>query len=154
MKFKYYVSNMGFMFYFLIFYIVFLAGICWQKQVTHYLLPLLEQSSISKMDDLLFIYFSVYLFKNYNISLFYYSGCLLLPNMNFLFVFFRDVMADANILQGAIFHEDAVEDTEAIEAIKSDQVAARNKNAENIMKPLETKPKPPKLKPAVHRVRL
>lgn len=106
------------------------------------------------MDDLLFIYFSVYLFKNYNISLFYYSGCLLLPNMNFLFVFFRDVMADANILQGAIFHEDAVEDTEAIEAIKSDQVAARNKNAENIMKPLETKPKPPKLKPAVHRVRL
>ncbi|RVW88715.1 hypothetical protein CK203_043793 [Vitis vinifera] len=64
---------------------------------------------------------------------------------------YKDVMADANILQGAIFHEDAVEDTEAIEAIKSDQVAARNKNAENIMKPLETKPKPPKLKPAVHR---
>lgn len=64
---------------------------------------------------------------------------------------YKDVMADANILQGAIFHEDAVEDTEAIEAIKSDQVAARNKNAENIMKPLETKPKPLKLKPAVHR---
>ncbi|RVW34344.1 hypothetical protein CK203_100992 [Vitis vinifera] len=85
------------------------AGICWQKQVTHYLLPLLEQSSI-RMSWLMLIFCKVPYF------------------MRMLF-----------------------EDTEAIEAIKSDHVAARNKNAENIMKPLETKPKPPKLKPAVHR---
>jgi hypothetical protein len=29
---------------------LFVAGICWQKQVTLYLLPSLEQSSISKDD--------------------------------------------------------------------------------------------------------
>ena len=63
-------------------------------------------------------------------------------------------MADANFLQGAIFQEDAVEDNDATESIKSDQVAAGNKNTENIVKSLETKPKPLKPKPAAHRVRL
>jgi heme/copper-type cytochrome/quinol oxidase subunit 2 len=31
-----------------------LTGTCWQKQVTHYLLPSLEQSSISK-DDVIYL---------------------------------------------------------------------------------------------------
>ena len=30
------------------------TGTCWQKQVTHYLLPSLEQSSISK-DDVIYL---------------------------------------------------------------------------------------------------
>lgn len=60
-------------------------------------------------------------------------------------------MADANILQGVIFHEDTVDDTDTIE---SELAAAKNKNSESILKPLETKPKSLKLKPAAHRVRL
>lgn len=64
-------------------------------------------------------------------------------------------MADANILQGAIFHEDAMEDAEEIEASKSEQCESRKGKSENLWNPLDTKSKQikDKSKPAVHRVR-
>lgn len=63
-------------------------------------------------------------------------------------------MADANILQGAIFHEDAMEDTECSEVVESDQVGQQKGNGENRWNPLESKTKKqkPKPKPAAHRV--
>ncbi|KAG2672644.1 hypothetical protein I3760_13G051900 [Carya illinoinensis] len=66
---------------------------------------------------------------------------------------YKDVMADANILQGAIFHEDAMEDAEEIEASKSEQCESRKGKSENLWNPLDTKSKQikDKSKPAVHR---
>ncbi|KAK9944653.1 hypothetical protein M0R45_010213 [Rubus argutus] len=62
-----------------------------------------------------------------------------------------DVMTDANILQGAIFHEDPVEDTEGIETNKPNP--PRKGNGENSFNPLESKTKQvnDKAKPAAHR---
>ncbi|KAM6564817.1 hypothetical protein CsatB_024815 [Cannabis sativa] len=72
---------------------------------------------------------------------------------------YKDVMTDANILQGAIFHEDAMEDVDGIETNKSDQSESRKGNGENLWNPLESKSKQlnnkskpkPKPKPAAHR---
>lgn len=59
-------------------------------------------------------------------------------------------MVDANILQGAIFHEDA-EGTEVTDSIVDE---GKKGNAENLWTPVETKLKQVKaqLKPAAHRV--
>ena len=68
-------------------------------------------------------------------------------------------MTDANILQGAIFHEDAMEYIDGTETNKSGQGESRKGNAENLWNPLESKSKQlndkskPKPKPAAHRVR-
>ncbi|XP_062174428.1 uncharacterized protein LOC133879728 isoform X2 [Alnus glutinosa] len=64
---------------------------------------------------------------------------------------YKDVMADANILQGAIFHEDAMEDAEEIETVKSEQHESRKGNL--VWNPLESKSKQlkDKSKPAAHR---
>ncbi|KAK9944624.1 hypothetical protein M0R45_010184 [Rubus argutus] len=64
---------------------------------------------------------------------------------------YKDVMTDANILQGAIFHEDPVEDTEGIETNKCNP--PRKGNGENSFNPLESKTKQVnnKAKPAAHR---
>lgn len=64
---------------------------------------------------------------------------------------YKDVMTDANILQGAIFHEDPVEDTEGIETNKPNP--PRKGNGENSFNPLESKTKQvnDKAKPAAHR---
>ncbi|KAA8550557.1 hypothetical protein F0562_002241 [Nyssa sinensis] len=66
---------------------------------------------------------------------------------------YKDVMADANIFQGAIFHEDTLEDTQEIETTESGQVDSQKRKVENLSKPIEAKPKQPKTtpKPAVHR---
>ncbi|XP_043709847.1 uncharacterized protein LOC122658795 [Telopea speciosissima] len=64
---------------------------------------------------------------------------------------YKDVMADANILQGAIFHEDTAEDIEESEVAESEQL--QSKNEENHRKPLQSKPnhQKSKPKPAAHR---
>lgn len=64
-------------------------------------------------------------------------------------------MADANILQGAIFHEDAAENAEDIETVRSEQHESRKGNLENLWNPLDTKSMQLKdrSKPAAHRVR-
>jgi hypothetical protein len=64
-------------------------------------------------------------------------------------------MADANILQGAIFHEDVMEFAEEIETVKPEQLESRKGNLENLWNPLESKSKQQKdkSKPAAHRVR-
>ncbi|KAJ4969426.1 hypothetical protein NE237_016127 [Protea cynaroides] len=64
---------------------------------------------------------------------------------------YRDVMADANILQGVIFNEDTAEDIEENEAAESDQVQIEN--GENHRNPLQSKPNQQKHKPrpAAHR---
>ncbi|XP_023874497.1 uncharacterized protein LOC111987036 [Quercus suber] len=66
---------------------------------------------------------------------------------------YKDVMADANILQGAIFHEDIMEVAEEIETVKSEQHESRKGNLENLWNPLESKSKQlkDKSKPAAHR---
>ena len=58
--------------------------------------------------------------KNFKISIQLYliHHFVVLLNINFLFVLFKDVMVDANFLQDSIFHEDVVNDTNAIEVIK------------------------------------
>ncbi|KAG2669700.1 hypothetical protein I3760_14G045200 [Carya illinoinensis] len=65
---------------------------------------------------------------------------------------YKDVMADANILQGAIFH-DSVEDAEEIDAVQSKQHESQTGNSEYLGNPLETKSKQlkDKSKPAAHR---
>lgn len=75
--------------------------------------------------------------------------------MNFILCKSRDVMADANILQGAIFHEDIMEVAEELETVKSEQHESRKGNLENLWNPLESKSKQlkDKSKPAAHRVR-
>lgn len=66
-------------------------------------------------------------------------------------------MTDANIFQGAIFHEDVMEDIDGTETNKSDQSESRKGNVENMWNPLESKSKQlndkSKPKPAAHRVR-
>ncbi|XP_057513276.1 uncharacterized protein LOC130795273 [Actinidia eriantha] len=65
---------------------------------------------------------------------------------------YKDVMADANIFQGAIFHEDAVEDN-VVTTTESAQFDNQKINVENLPKSLEAKPRQenPTPKPAVHR---
>lgn len=65
----------------------------------------------------------------------------------------RDVIADANILQGAIFHEDAVEEPQGHRATESNQNGNQNGKVEN-MWPVESRSKQLKSKsqPAAHRV--
>jgi len=64
-------------------------------------------------------------------------------------------VVDANILQGALFHEDEMEDVEEAEVAEVDVTNGRQGNAETHRKTLETKPKQlnRKIKPAAHRVR-
>lgn len=66
---------------------------------------------------------------------------------------YKDVITDANIFQGAIFHEDVEEDLEAIDVMENDKVDSQTKIEENIVK--SSKGKPKKLqknaKPAAHR---
>lgn len=64
---------------------------------------------------------------------------------------YKDIMADANILQGAIFHEDTMEDAAEIETVKSEQHESRKGNLG--WNPLESKSKQlnDKSKPAAHR---
>ncbi|PON65978.1 Fungal lipase-like [Trema orientale] len=68
---------------------------------------------------------------------------------------YKDVMTDANIFQGAIFHEDAMEDIDGTETDKPDQSESRRGNVENLWNPLESKSKQlndkSKPKPAAHR---
>ncbi|KAE9460815.1 hypothetical protein C3L33_07244, partial [Rhododendron williamsianum] len=66
---------------------------------------------------------------------------------------YKDVMADANIFQGAIFHEDAAEDLYGIATTESVTVDSQKIRVENVSKSLEAKPRQPKSspKPAVHR---
>jgi len=61
-------------------------------------------------------------------------------------------MADVNIFQGAIFHEDPAEDP--LNEIESTQVDIQKDNVENFSKTMDLMPKPTKTmpKPAVHRV--
>ncbi|KAJ0052619.1 hypothetical protein Pint_01462 [Pistacia integerrima] len=66
---------------------------------------------------------------------------------------YKDVMTDANILQGAIFHEDAAEDIDRTEVVESKKVEGQKGNGETQWKPLESKPRQlnDKPKPAAHR---
>lgn len=63
-------------------------------------------------------------------------------------------MADANILQGAIFHEDVAEEIDRIELTEANRGERQKGNEENQFNPLESKPKQIKdrPKPAAHRV--
>lgn len=63
---------------------------------------------------------------------------------------YKDVMADANIFQGAIFHEDPEEDIHGLESTLLD---SKTNNGENFLKSPEPKPKQtkPTPKPAAHR---
>ena len=67
---------------------------------------------------------------------------------------YKDLMADANILQGAIFHEDVKEDIDRIEVTESNQGERQKGNGENEFNSLEPKPKliKDRHKPAAHRV--
>lgn len=60
-------------------------------------------------------------------------------------------MADANIFQGAIFHDSATVDVNRIDGTETD---GQMSNGENSMVPIETNHKPTNStpKPAVHRV--
>ncbi|GLT64825.1 hypothetical protein SLA2020_372940 [Shorea laevis] len=66
---------------------------------------------------------------------------------------YKDVMADANILQGAIFHEDVAEDFDRVEPTESNQGERQKVNGENQLNSPEIKPKQikDKPKPAAHR---
>ncbi|XP_039005727.1 uncharacterized protein LOC120133147 isoform X1 [Hibiscus syriacus] len=66
---------------------------------------------------------------------------------------YKDVMADANILQGAIFHEDVMEDVDRIELTEAKRGERQKGNEENQFNPLESKFKQIKdrPKPAAHR---
>ncbi|KAL0561743.1 hypothetical protein IC582_002184 [Cucumis melo] len=66
---------------------------------------------------------------------------------------YKDVMADVNILQGAIFHEDVVDGVDRSEILNSDEDENRKGKFENSWNPLESKPKQlkNKSKPAAHR---
>ncbi|CAK7349423.1 unnamed protein product [Dovyalis caffra] len=66
---------------------------------------------------------------------------------------YKDVMTDANILQGAIFHEDAREDTVRMEAVESGQRESQKENGENHVNASQSRLKELKdqLKPAAHR---
>ncbi|KAK7389317.1 hypothetical protein VNO78_24206 [Psophocarpus tetragonolobus] len=65
---------------------------------------------------------------------------------------YKDVIADANILQGAIFHDDAVEESDTHASTESDK--DENQNGKDYMwNPLQSNSKKPKskYKPAAHR---
>ncbi|EEF29329.1 hypothetical protein RCOM_0318150 [Ricinus communis] len=66
---------------------------------------------------------------------------------------YKDVVTDVNILQGAIFHEDGMEDAAQMEGIDSGQGESQKGNGEYQWTPLEAKPKQLKdqSKPAAHR---
>lgn len=66
---------------------------------------------------------------------------------------YKDVMADVNILQGAIFHEDVVDGVDRSEILSSDEEENRKGKFENSWNPLESKSKQQKnkSKPAAHR---
>ena len=66
------------------------------------------------------------------------------------------MMADANILQGAIFHDDDVEDTEEILTNNAPQADGQKKVSDDVPKTLGAKPKQGVTlnKPAAHRVKL
>ncbi|XWS31208.1 hypothetical protein CRYUN_Cryun23aG0058000 [Craigia yunnanensis] len=66
---------------------------------------------------------------------------------------YKDVMADANILQGAIFHEDVMEDIDGIEVTEANQGERQKVNGENQFNSLESKPNwiKDRPKPATHR---
>lgn len=66
----------------------------------------------------------------------------------------RDIIADANILQGAIFHEDAVAESDANASTESDKGENQNGKEYN-WNPLESRSKQlkSKYKPAAHRVK-
>lgn len=61
-------------------------------------------------------------------------------------------MADANILQGAIFHEDAIEDPYGSGLTESAEVESQKENAGDLPKILEAKQVKSSAKPAAHRV--
>ncbi|KAK2352774.1 protein EDS1L [Trifolium repens] len=65
---------------------------------------------------------------------------------------YKDVIADANILQGAIFHEDAAEESDAHAETESDK-GENQSGKEYVWNPLESRSKQmkSKYKPAVHR---
>ncbi|KAJ4825059.1 hypothetical protein Tsubulata_034668 [Turnera subulata] len=66
---------------------------------------------------------------------------------------YRDLMTDANILQGAIFHEDARDDSARMESNESEQSEKQKGNGENQLNPVVSTPKQLKdqPKPAAHR---
>lgn len=66
---------------------------------------------------------------------------------------YKDVIADANIFQGAIFHEDAAEDLNGIATTAPVAIDSQKISAANVSKSLEAMPRQPKSspKPAVHR---
>ncbi|KAK9141063.1 hypothetical protein Scep_010744 [Stephania cephalantha] len=66
---------------------------------------------------------------------------------------YKDVITDANILQGAIFHDDFAEIIGENETVESGEAESQNKNRESVGKPLQTKANQLKSnpKPAVHR---
>lgn len=69
-------------------------------------------------------------------------------------LFNRDMMADANILQGAIFHDDVGEDTDEIFAKNSPIADGQNKASDDVPRTLGAKPQQggTSTKPAAHRV--
>ncbi|GAV70759.1 Lipase_3 domain-containing protein [Cephalotus follicularis] len=66
---------------------------------------------------------------------------------------YKDIVADVNILQGAIFHDDSVEDADKIEATESYMNEGQKGNGEDRLNTSASKSKQikDKLKPAVHR---
>lgn len=66
---------------------------------------------------------------------------------------YKDVMTDANILQGAIFHEDTGEDTVRMDVVESGQCESQKDSGENCLNASQSKPKQLKdqIKPAAHR---
>ncbi|XP_020233626.1 uncharacterized protein LOC109813782 [Cajanus cajan] len=64
---------------------------------------------------------------------------------------YKDVIADANILQGAIFHDDAVEESDKHASTESDK-DENPKGKDYMWNPLQSRSKQRKYKPAAHRV--
>lgn len=64
---------------------------------------------------------------------------------------YKDVMVDANILQGAIFHEDDVEDLNGSRTSESVDVDSQNKNADDLVNSHEVRQLKSSVKPAAHR---
>lgn len=62
-------------------------------------------------------------------------------------------MVDANILQGAIFHEDDVEDLNGSKTSESVDVDSQNKNADDLVNSHEVRQLKSSVKPAAHRVK-
>lgn len=105
-------------------------------------------------------YFICFLYRNkaIQVSFSYISLCYHLKSLQLLeslpFNFTeRDVIADANILQGAIFHEDAAEESDGHVATESDK-GENQSGKEYMWNPLESRSKQmkSKYKPAAHRV--